>query len=83
MSTDRLVAISNIHRRRSAYLVGSPSVVDFIVLKGDMVESPSVVDVVPLLDPDLVSPSSRLRRHECLQVSDGVVLVALHSHLLP
>jgi len=55
------------------------AVVNLVVLEGDVV----LVGVVPLLDPDLVGPRPRLRRHQLLQVADGVVLVALHAHLLP
>ncbi|MFS8012491.1 hypothetical protein Hanom_Chr14g01321521 [Helianthus anomalus] len=42
-----------------------------------------LVDVVPLLDPNLVSASTGLRCNELLQVADGVVVVALHTDLLP
>jgi len=53
--------------------------VDLVVLEGDVV----LVDVVPLLDADLLGARPRLRRHQLLEVADGVVLVALHPHLLP
>ncbi len=52
---------------------------DLVVLEGDVV----LVDVVPLLDADLLGPRPGLRRHQLLEVADGVVLVALHPHLLP
>jgi hypothetical protein len=54
-------------------------VVDLVVLERDVV----LVDVVPLLDADLLGARPRLRRHQLLEVADGVVLVALHPHLLP
>ena len=40
-----------------------------------------LVDVVPLLD--LLGARPCLRRHQLLEVADGVVLVALGPHLLP
>ena len=55
------------------------AIVDLVILEGDMI----LVDGVPLLDADLVGPGARLCRHELLQVADGVVVVALHTHLLP
>ncbi|KAK3408751.1 hypothetical protein EUGRSUZ_J00925 [Eucalyptus grandis] len=55
------------------------AVVDLVVLEGDVV----LVDVVPLLDSDLVGAGARLGGHQLLEVADGVVLVALHPHLLP
>lgn len=55
------------------------AVMDLVVFEGDMV----LVDVVPFLDPDLVSSRPRLRRHQLLQVSDRVVVVALHPDFLP
>lgn len=55
------------------------AVVDLVVAEGDVV----LVDGVPLLDADLLGPGARLRRHELLEVADGVVLVALDPHLLP
>lgn len=55
------------------------AVMDFIVLEGDVV----LVDVVPLLDPNLVGSGTRLSSHELLEVAYGVILVALHLHLLP
>lgn len=42
-----------------------------------------LVDIVPFLNPNLLSSSPSLGSHELLQVADGVVFVALHSHLLP
>ena len=54
------------------------AVVDLVVLEGDVV----LVDSVPLLDADLVRSGTRLGRHQLLQVADGVVIVALHTHLL-
>ena len=55
------------------------AVVDLVVLESDVV----FVDVVPLLDPNLLGLGSGLSCHELLEVADGVVLVALHSDLLP
>ena len=55
------------------------AVVDLVVAEGDVV----LVDVVPLLDADLIGARARLRRHQLLQVSDCVVVVALHPNLLP
>jgi hypothetical protein len=52
--------------------------VDLVVPEGDVV----LVDVVPLLDADLLGARARLRRHQLLEVADGVVLVALDAHLL-
>jgi len=52
---------------------------DFVVLERDMI----LVDVVPFLDPNLFGSGSSLGRHKLLEISDGVFLVALHSHLLP
>lgn len=50
---------------------------DLVVLEGDV----ALVDVVPLLD--LLGARPCLRRHQLLEVADGVVLVALGPHLLP
>lgn len=55
------------------------AVVDFVVLESNMI----LVDIVPLLNPNLLGSSPSLGSHELLQVADGVVFVALHSHLLP
>lgn len=54
-------------------------VVDLVVLEGDMI----LVYVVPFLDADLVRPRPSLSGHQFLQIADGVILVALHPHLLP
>lgn len=40
-----------------------------------------LVDGIPLLDPDLFWSGADLRGDELLEVADGVVFVALHSHL--
>ncbi|KHG01372.1 hypothetical protein F383_22099 [Gossypium arboreum] len=42
-----------------------------------------LVNRIPLLDTDLVGPSSSLGRDQLLKISDRVVVVALHAHLLP
>lgn len=55
------------------------AVVDLVVLECNMV----LVDVVPLLDTDLVGTGTSLGGDELLEVSDGIVVVALHPHLLP
>ena len=52
---------------------------DFIILEGNMV----LVGGVPLLDTDFIGSSSSLSCHQLLQVADRVILVALHSDLLP
>lgn len=54
------------------------AVVDLVILESDVI----LVDGVPLLDADLVGSGARLSRHKLLQVADGVIVVALHAHLL-
>ncbi|KAI5666271.1 hypothetical protein M9H77_16124 [Catharanthus roseus] len=49
-----------------------------IVFESDVI----LVDGVPLLNSDLLSSGSSLSSHELLEVSDGVVVVALHPDLL-
>ena len=53
-------------------------VVNFVVFQGDVV----LVYVVPLLNAELFRPRACLRGDEFLQVTDGVVLVALDADLL-
>lgn len=55
------------------------AIMNLVILEGDVV----LVDGVPLLNPDLLGPSTRLRGDKLLQVADCVVIVALHSDLLP
>nr|ACU13964.1 unknown [Glycine max] len=55
------------------------AVVDLVILESDVI----LVYGVPLLDADLVGSCARLSRHQLLQVADGVIVVALHAHLLP
>ena len=55
------------------------AIVNLVILESDVV----FVDVVPLLDPNLVGPRTSLSRHKLLQVAYGVILVALHTYLLP
>ncbi|KAK9985520.1 hypothetical protein SO802_030471 [Lithocarpus litseifolius] len=55
------------------------AIVNLVVIESDVV----LVDVVPLLDPNLVGPCTSLSRHKLLQVTYGVILVALHTNLLP
>ena len=42
-----------------------------------------IVDVMPLLDPKLARPCTNLSRHKLLEVTYGVILVALHTNPLP
>ncbi|KAK2443197.1 ubiquitin protein [Trifolium repens] len=42
-----------------------------------------LVDGVPLLNTDLVSPCSCLSSHQLLQITNCVIIVALHANLLP
>lgn len=55
------------------------AVMDLVILESDVI----LVYGVPLLDADLVGSCARLSRHQLLQVADGVIVVALHAHLLP
>lgn len=55
------------------------AIVYLVVLESDVV----LVDCVPFLNPDLLGPSTRLSRNELLQITDGVIFVALHPDLLP
>ena len=55
------------------------AIVDFVIPQSNMI----LVDIVPFLNPNLLGSSPSLSSHKLLQVADGVVLVALHSHLLP
>ncbi|KAJ6432863.1 hypothetical protein OIU84_019988 [Salix udensis] len=55
------------------------AIMNLVILEGNMV----FVNGVPLLNPDLLSPGTGLCRHELLEIADGVVFVALHSHFLP
>ena len=50
-----------------------------VILESDVL----FVDVGPLLDPNLVEPRTSLSRHKLLQVTYGVILVVLHTYLLP
>ena len=43
---------------------------NLVILQSDVV----LVDVVPLLNAQLLGPRAALRRHQLLQVADGVVL---------
>lgn len=52
---------------------------NLVVLQSDMV----LINGIPLLNSDLFSPSSSLSSHELLEISDGVVIVALDADLLP
>ena len=68
--------------RNIAYLVvvelKAHAVVNLVVPEGDVV----LVDCIPLLDADLIGPRAGLSGHKFLEVSDGVVVVALHPNLL-
>ena len=55
------------------------AIVNLVILESDVV----FVDVVRLLDPNLVGPRTSLSRHKLLQVTYGVILVALHTNFLP
>jgi hypothetical protein len=55
------------------------SIVNLVVLQCDVV----FVDCVPFLNANLFWSRARLRCNQFFQVSDCVVLVALHSHLFP
>ena len=55
------------------------AIVNLVILESDVL----FVDVVPLLDPNLVGPRTSLSRHKLLQVTYGVIVVALHTNLLP
>ena len=55
------------------------AVMDLVVPEGDVV----LLDGIPLLDADLVGARAGLSGRQLLQVSDGVVVVALHPNLLP
>ena len=54
------------------------AVVYFVVLESDVI----LEDGVPLLQHDLVPPGSGLSCNQFLEISDGVVFVALDAHLL-
>ena len=51
------------------------AIVNLVILESDVV----FVDVGPLLDPNLVGPCNSLSRYKLLEITYGVILVALHT----